>query len=782
MADKDVEEEHPFSGASSSSSSSGERKRSNEEDQGGIKLSPIKFLEKTQSSDLRSIMATPMHRFSKGYDLTRFWLNFRSLDMERKFQKDSSRERFWYAWTYTLAVYVIIMLAFLAALPRYDDTHDTKDWPVAARLAACIYILFFIVFSAFLIVYSRCKYGPLYYMRSAPLGKCWEPLLAGTTAIFMCTMAFTMGAIMESRAFKVLHDCDVKDLRSIVPPLTCPNDNTTVVEFDDIFTNWELKTAHGSSFMLATAMILTLQQLDWVYCFTVMLLMVTQQIFVHSVKAPKQDFSFYYGDAIHFEDFEDALTLAIYHLEACVFCLIMLYQISKLRRKQYSSLVALEGLRRRDRKVALAQIGKHQKTIGKLEESWRVSLDEVSFDALIAGGGSGQVWRGRLHRRHERERTVAIKKMHKSFYGHDDSADDLRLWEDDEVRFLMLLRHERLVAFYGAGESNDYRFIVCELMTGGSVEGKLWNTDPSSLTWRCKIVWALDVARGMCFIHSKNYCHRDLKTPNILYDAASGRAKVADFGLGKLVSDERSSGPVTPLQISNGNENGDDEAGKDNKNTTTTEEPIAETKNTSSTDTDDGTNRESLWVQALMTSNAGTLAWLAPETMRTLCGASQYGTAVDLYSFGVVLWEFVSHKQPWIDDPVLKGPDGKIPFGTEVIFEAVRSGKRPTITDDMKKSAPAKVLDLLTKCWQQNPQRRPSFDSVALTLERLLEQCDKREHKRRVSIRESEKRKSFGRRIRSTASRRSAGFVRLEVDSKKTTSPVMDPIDESLTG
>ena len=141
-------------------------------------------------------------------------------------------------------------------------------------------------------------------------------------------------------------------------------------------------------------------------------------------------------------------------------------------------MIAIDRIRRLEKAVAMHQIGKQKQKIGELEESWRVSADEITCDALLATGGSGEVWRGRIHRQNEEERIVAIKKcvmgFDQDFYHDDRTSSKGSLWEDGEIKLLMLVRHERLVSFMGAGEMGGYRFLVVELMTGGSIEKKLW--------------------------------------------------------------------------------------------------------------------------------------------------------------------------------------------------------------------------------------------------------------------------------------------------------------------
>ena len=53
------------------------------------------------------------------------------------------------------------------------------------------------------------------------------------------------------------------------------------------------------------------------------------------------------------------------------------------------------------------------------------------------------------------------------------------------------------------------------------------------MRWAERLQWAIDASEGMQFIHNRGYTHRDLKSPNILYERASGRAKIADFGMSR---------------------------------------------------------------------------------------------------------------------------------------------------------------------------------------------------------------------------------------------------------
>lgn len=97
-----------------------------------------------------------------------------------------------------------------------------------------------------------------------------------------------------------------------------------------------------------------------------------------------------------------------------------------------------------------------------------------------------------------------------------------------------------------------------------------------------------------------------------------------------------------------------------------------------------------------MTSNLGTTAWCAPEVL-TASNKARYSVKVDVYSFGMVLWELWERKRPF--DDLLSRFD---------IMDAVRSGKRPVISAD----CPPAYRSLIQRCWQGDPSRRPMFQYI----------------------------------------------------------------------
>ncbi|CAA6660499.1 unnamed protein product [Spirodela intermedia] len=117
-----------------------------------------------------------------------------------------------------------------------------------------------------------------------------------------------------------------------------------------------------------------------------------------------------------------------------------------------------------------------------------------------------------------------------------------------EISVLSKVRHRNLVSLLGYSVEGSERLLVYEYMPQGALsrhlfEGKKLGLEP--LSWKRRLNVALDVARGMEYLHSlahQSFIHRDLKSSNILLDD-DFRAKVSDFGLVKLAPTGRT--PVT---------------------------------------------------------------------------------------------------------------------------------------------------------------------------------------------------------------------------------------------
>ena len=211
---------------------------------------------------------------------------------------------------------------------------------------------------------------------------------------------------------------------------------------------------------------------------------------------------------------------------------------------------------------------------------------------------------------------------------------------EGEVELMTQLNHPKIVKFLGASLDPPEIFLVTEFMNRGNLTQVLRNDQ--SLPFRTKLLIAIDASEGVEYLHSHDppVVHRDLKSLNLLV-SSDFTCKVADFGLSKV-----SSG-------------------------------------------------------ASLNSKVGSLNWCAPEV---LLHAAPYTPSGDSYSFGMILWELLTHTPPFAKMHPLQ------------IVRAIDRGDLPTIPV----TAPEKYATLIRACWAKDAKRRPNFSTILAVLRMLL--------------------------------------------------------------
>lgn len=220
-------------------------------------------------------------------------------------------------------------------------------------------------------------------------------------------------------------------------------------------------------------------------------------------------------------------------------------------------------------------------------QSHEINKSDIQFGEIIGHGGYATVyathWQG--------SRTAA-----KCFDLLDATAKQrasLKRSFERECQVAFELRSPRVLSVFGICTSvPDQLYIIMELAVGGSVRAKL---DAAAGPLAVEELWGLTrgTAMGMKYLHKHDVMHRDLKSANVLLDAAGG-AKVCDFGIAHVVGHLQS--------VVSGSTEG---------------------------------------------KMLGTIPWMSPESFDGKAGFSS-----DVFSFGVFLWELATRRMPWEEEVV----------------------------------------------------------------------------------------------------------------------------------
>lgn len=361
-----------------------------------------------------------------------------------------------------------------------------------------------------------------------------------------------------------------------------------------------------------------------------------------------------------------------------------------------------------------------------------VKYEEIKIESKIGEGSFGVVYKATF-----RGAQVAVKQMRSMFFElTDKEIDEFR----KEAYMMSRLRHPNIVLVMGislneqeilpmksrAKKSEDPELlparsvssdkrkekekaskpqktvcIITEYLEQGSLADILYGPTklPAEIwTYELILTCALQAARGMLYLHSHQppICHRDLKSSNLVVDD-HWVVKVTDFGMSRIV-------PETVQDFDKGIDAERESIGRNSFMDPSALEGSGSimvppsTANTSSLSAPSKgaqtTNTSSLGLE--MTSNLGTTAWCAPEIL-TSSSRTRYSVKVDVYSFGLVLWELWEKKRPF--DEYTSRFD---------IIDAVRAGKRPAISE----SCPPTFKALIQRCWQAEPSRRPTMNYI----------------------------------------------------------------------
>jgi hypothetical protein len=159
-------------------------------------------------------------------------------------------------------------------------------------------------------------------------------------------------------------------------------------------------------------------------------------------------------------------------------------------------------------------------------------IDRYRIERVLGEGGMGRVYLGVQPQIGSR---VAIKLMSSAAAGHVD-----RFFA--EARAVNLIDHDSIVKVTDLGTLPDGRpFIVMEYLEGCTLRA-IYKSGPPPLGAIGRVI--VEVLAALAAVHEREIVHRDLKPDNIFL-TTSGRVKVLDFGIAKLLAEGGASAPRT---------------------------------------------------------------------------------------------------------------------------------------------------------------------------------------------------------------------------------------------
>ena len=161
----------------------------------------------------------------------------------------------------------------------------------------------------------------------------------------------------------------------------------------------------------------------------------------------------------------------------------------------------------------------------------------LDFQAAVAGryslerelgrGGMGVVY---LAREVRLDRPVAIKLLPPG-RAADAALRDRFL---REARTAAKLSHPNILPIFAVDEVEEFVFFAMAFVDGETLTERLRSRGPLAPTDAARLL--REVAWALGYAHERGVVHRDVKPDNILLEAASGRALVADFGIAAAIS------------------------------------------------------------------------------------------------------------------------------------------------------------------------------------------------------------------------------------------------------
>ncbi|XP_023639014.1 probable leucine-rich repeat receptor-like protein kinase At5g49770 [Capsella rubella] len=278
--------------------------------------------------------------------------------------------------------------------------------------------------------------------------------------------------------------------------------------------------------------------------------------------------------------------------------------------------------------------------------------DNFSEANDVGGGGYGKVYRGIL----PNGQLIAIKRAQQ---GSLQGGLEFKT----EIELLSRVHHKNVVRLLGFCFDRNEQMLVYEYISNGSLKDSLSGKSGIRLDWTRRLKIALGSGKGLAYLHEladPPIIHRDIKSNNILLDE-NLTAKVADFGLSKLVGDPEKTHVTTQVK--------------------------------------------------------GTMGYLDPEYYMT----NQLTEKSDVYGFGVVMLELLTGRSP-IERGKYVVREVKTKMNTSRnLYDLQELLDTTIIASSGNLKGFEKYVDLALRCVEEEGVNRPSMGEVVKEIENIMQ-------------------------------------------------------------
>jgi serine/threonine protein kinase/tetratricopeptide (TPR) repeat protein len=290
-------------------------------------------------------------------------------------------------------------------------------------------------------------------------------------------------------------------------------------------------------------------------------------------------------------------------------------------------------------------------------------LGRYEIRKQLGAGGMGEVY---LAQDTQLRRHVAIKLLPAEFSQHRERLARF----EQEAYAVAALNHPNIAHIYEVGEADGHHFIVMEYVDGETLREKI-HRERSPLKKPLK--YLAQVAEGLTKAHAAGVVHRDLKPDNIMI-SRDGYAKILDFGLAKLMEQQRPQGT-------------DAEAASEAATAALPAQPYS--------------------TPGMV---MGTVGYMSPEQAQGKI--KEIDQRSDIFSFGCILFEAATGRQAFAGDSIIDSLH-------KIIYAPAPSVK------EFNPTAPSDLQRIIRKCLSKEPEKRyQTMRDVANDLEDLLREME----------------------------------------------------------